>query len=179
MALRSSIFKASVSLSNLNTNYYDDLSFTIALHPSETEERMMYRLLAFLYCAHERLEFTEGLNNPDLPDIWQKDLTGQIEHWIDLGLPEEKRIRKASGQSDRVSIFTYNAFKAKVWYGKIKSAIENNKKVNVFHFAEDEPEALQKLVERSMVLNCLIEDNQIFLSNNDTRIQIDIKQHPL
>lgn len=174
MALRSSIFKASVSLSNLNTNYYDDLNFTIALHPSETEERMMYRLLAFLYCAHERLEFTEGLNNPDLPDIWQKDLTGQIEHWIDLGWPEEKRIKKASGQSGKVSIFTYNEFKTKAWFEKIKSIVTNNKKVNIYNLKEIEDGSLIKLVQRSMILNCVIEDQQIFLSDNDTRVQVDI-----
>lgn len=174
MALRSSIFKASVGLSNLNTHYYDDLNFTLALHPSETEERMMYRLLAFLYCAHERLEFTEGLNNPDLPDIWQKDLTGQIEHWIDLGWPEEKRIKKASGQSGKVSIFTYNEFKTKAWFEKNKSILNNNKKVNVYNFKEVEEESLIKLVQRSMILNCVIEDQQIFLSDNDTRVQVDI-----
>ncbi len=176
MALRSSIFKANISLSNLTTNYYDDISLTIALHPSETEERMMFRLLAYLYCAHERLEFTEGLNNPDLPDIWQKDLTGQIEHWIDLGLPEEKRIKKAVGQSNRVSIFTYNQFKAKVWFEKIKSYLNNNKKINVYHFTEVEENSIKTLIQRSMILNCVIEDNQIFLSNDDSRILIELSQ---
>ncbi len=176
MALRSSIFKASVSLSNLNTQYYDDLSFTIALHPSEMEERMMYRLLAFLYCAHERLEFTEGLNNPDLPDIWQKDLTGQIEHWIDLGLPEEKRIRKASGQSAKVSIFTYNEFKSKVWLEKNKSVLMTNKKINVYSFKEEEEGSLLSLVKKSMILNCMIEDEQIFLSDNDLRVQVNVSK---
>lgn len=171
MALRSSIYKATISLSNLNTDYYEDLNLTIALHPSETEERMIYRILAYVYCAHERLEFTEGLNNPDLPDLWQKDLTGQIEHWIDLGLPEEKRIKKASGQSHKVSIFTYNSFKSKIWYDKIKAYVNSNKKISVYHLSESEDNSIQKIIQRSMVLNCVIEDDQIFLSNNESRIQ--------
>lgn len=173
MALRSTIFKANVSLANLNTQHYEDYSLTIALHPSETEERMMYRLLAFLLCAHERLELTEGLNNPELPDLWQKDLTGAIEHWIDLGLPDEKRIKKASGRSNKVSIFTYNSFKTKVWLEKIRPYIINNKKISVFHFEESAPGELTKLVEKSMSLNCLIEDDHIILSNDKFLVQIN------
>lgn len=174
MALRSSIFKANVSLSNLDANFYEDFSFTIALHPSETEERMMFRLLAFLYCAEERLEFTEGLNNPDLPDIWLKDLTGDIDHWIDLGLPDEKRIKKAMGKSNRVSIFTYSPSKAKAWFDKLEASIVNNKKVRFFNFKEDEPHSLATLVERSMNLNCMIEDDLISLSNDHTHVQVNV-----
>ncbi len=174
MALRSSIFKATVSLANLNTQYYDDISLTLALHPSETEERMMYRLLAFLYCASERLEMTEGLSNPELPDIWQKDLTGAIEHWIDLGLPDEKRIKKALGRSKHVSIFTYNSFKAKVWFDKLKSTILAHPKIAVYHLQENYPDQLLQLVEKAMILNCVIEDECIFLSNNNLRVQINV-----
>ena len=173
MALKSSVYKANVSLANLNTHYYEDIVLTMALHPSETEERLMYRLLAFLYSAHERLEVTVGLDNPDLPDIWQKNYTGDIEHWIDIGYPDEKKIKKAIGRSDLVSIFNYNSFKAKVWFGKNKSLLEN-KKVQVFHLEEEIQGSLETLVQRSMALNCMIEDNHIFLSNDSERIQINV-----
>lgn len=175
MALRSSIFKANISLANLNTQIYDDIALTLALHPSETEERMMYRILAYLFCLQERLEFTEGLNNPDLPDIWQKDFTGAIEHWVDLGFPDEKRIKKALGRSNKVSIFTYNHFKFKIWFEKVSSNLINNPKVFVYCFEDNQPGELLQLVERSMILNCVIEDEQIFLSNNTVRAQINIK----
>lgn len=177
MALKSSVYKANVSLSNLNTHFYEDISLTLVLHPSETAERLMFRLLAFLCCAHERLEFTVGLDDPDLPDIWQKDLTGHIEHWIEIGVPDEKKVKKALGRSNKVSVFTYNPFKAKVWFDKIRPLLINSNKINVYHFKETESGSLESLVERSMVLNCMIEDQQIFLSNNDQRVEIEISQN--
>ncbi len=174
MALKSSVFKANVSLSNLNLQYYDEVSLTLALHPSETEQRLMFRLIAYLYCASERLEFTIGLNDPDLPDIWAKDLTGQVEHWIELGFPDDKKIRKAIGRSNLVSIFTYNRFKAKVWLDKVAHSIKTNDKVQIYHFDETEPGSLEAIVKKSMSLNCVIEDQQIFLSDDNFRAQIDI-----
>lgn len=180
MAAGSSIYKASINLANLNTNYYEDLSLTIAMHPSENEVRMMYRLLAYLYSAHERLEFADGLGNPDLPDIWQKDLRGDIEHWVDLGQPDEKRIKKASSRSEKVSIFTYTPSKALTWFDKIKSKVKTNKKLNIYHFTEIENGPIEILAKRSLNLSCVIEDKHIYLSNDDIRVQIDIeKVYPL
>lgn len=173
MALKASVYKATVNLANLNTHYYEDIVLTMALHPSETEERLMYRLLAFLYSAHERLEFTVGLDNPELPDIWQKNYTDDIEHWIDIGYPDEKKIKKAIGRSDLVSIFNYNSFKAKVWFAKNKTILAN-KKVQVFHLEEEVSGSLEALAERSMQLNCMIEDDHIFLGNDSERIQINV-----
>ncbi len=175
MAAGSSIYKANLSLANLNTHYYKDFSLTIAMHPSETEERMFYRILAFLYSAHEDLEFSNGLSNPDHPDIWQKNLCGDIQHWIDLGQPDEKRIKKASGRSELVSVFTYNPSKASAWLEKIKSKIKHNKKLKIYNFKEIENGPVERLVERSMNLTCLIEDQSVFLSNDDLRIQIDVE----
>lgn len=179
MAMGSQIFKANINLANLNTNVYEDVSLTMALHPSETEERMMYRMLAFLYCTHERLEFSKGLDDPEQPDIWQKDLMGDIEHWIDLGLPEEKRIKKATGRSNLVSVFTYSPSKAETWFTKIQSKLKNNKKLQIYHLIEIEPDSLTSLVQKTMNLSCIVEDGQIFLSNEDLRVQIDIKKASL
>lgn len=177
MALGSQIFKANINLANLNENTYEDIALTIALHPSETEERMMYRLIAFLLSYHERLEFTHGLDNPDLPDIWQKDLMGDIEHWIELGQPDEKKIKKASNKSNSVSIFTFNIHKSEVWLNKIKGKLSKNNKVKIFSLKETEVGILMSLVQRSLELNCLIEDNNIFLSNDDLRTQIEVTQN--
>ncbi len=177
MAAGSQIYKASINLANLNTHYYDDISLTFALHPSETEERMMYRLLAFLYNAHERLELSEGLANPDQPDIWQKDLRGDIEHWIDLGQPDEKRIKKACSKSELVSIFTYQPSKASTWIEKTLPKIKNNKKVNIFSFTEVENGPLEIIAERTMSLNCVIEDENVFLGNDSNRVHISVTGH--
>lgn len=176
MALSSQIYKANISLANLNTNLYEDINLTLALHPSETEERMMFRLLAFIYSVHERLEFTSGLSNPDLPDIWQKNLVGDIEHWVELGQPDEKKIKKALSRSLVVSVFSYNSYKTEIWFEKLSSKIKQNRKLKIFQFKEVEEGSLSQLIKRSMKLNCMIEDQQIFLSDEDLRVQIDMSQ---
>jgi len=174
MALGAQIYKANVSLSNLDHHIYEDISLTIALHPSETIERMMFRLVAFLISYHERLEFTNGLDNPDLPDIWQKDLTGDIEHWIELGQPDEKKIKKGSNKSNRVSIFTYNSYKSETWLSKISGKIQKNRDIQIYELKENEGNKLTDLVKRTLDLNCMIEDNNLYLSNDDLRVEINI-----
>lgn len=109
MALKSTIFKAQVQLSDMDRHLYESLSLTIARHPSENDERMMCRLLAYLFNYHEQLSFTKGLCVDDEPELWQRSLSDEIELWIDFGLPEEKRIRKACAKSQKVKIFAYGA----------------------------------------------------------------------
>jgi len=103
MALNATIFKAVLQIADMDRNYYRDHALTIARHPSETDERMMVRLLAFVLHAHEALSFGKGLSADGEPDLWQKDLTGAIELWIDVGQPDEKSIRKACGRAKQVT----------------------------------------------------------------------------
>ena len=105
MALTATIFKAALEIADVDRGYYQDHALTIARHPSETDERMMVRVLAYMLHAHEALAFGKGLGSDDEPDLWQKDLTGAVEAWIDVGQPDERRIRKACGQADRVVIY--------------------------------------------------------------------------
>jgi len=176
MALGSSIYKANVSLANLDESVYEDVSLTMALHPSETEERMMMRLLTFLYCFEERLEFSDGLNNPDSPDIWKKNLMGDVEHWIEIGQPDEKKIKKACGRSERVSIFTFNEFKLSTWLPKIKTKFSQNKKVSVYKLSVKDDLDIHSLVQRTMELNCLLEDQSFFISDQDLRVQVAVEK---
>src|SRR6478735_4289542 len=116
MAIKSTVFKAELSIADINRGYYEDHVLTIARHPSETNQRMILRLAAFALNAHEHLTFTKGLSDVDAPDIWQKSLTGEIEHWIELGQPLEKRIRQACGKASHVSIYTYQRGATQNWY---------------------------------------------------------------
>jgi uncharacterized protein YaeQ len=106
MALNATIFKASLRIADIDRNYYADRAVTIARHPSETDERMMVRLLAFARHAHDALSFGKGLGRDDEPDLWQKDLTGAIDLWIDVGQPDEKRIRRACGRAEAVFVYS-------------------------------------------------------------------------
>ena len=176
MALSSTIYKIDINLSNLNTHYYKDFNLTIAKHPSENESRMMYRLLAFLYCAHEDLMFCKGLSNNEEPELWQKDYSGEIIQWIDLGLPDIKRIRQASGKSQSVTVFTYHQNKVPEWYQKNKSDFNKNKKLKIFHLNISKNGPIDKLIVKSMKLSCLIEEDQMYLSDDHERIEIEVKK---
>ena len=116
MALKATIYKAELALADIDHNRYGDHSLTIARHPSETDERMMVRLLAFALHAGERLAFGRGLSSDDEPDLWQKDLTGAIELWIDVGLPDERSLRRACGRAARVLVYSYGGRVADLWW---------------------------------------------------------------
>lgn len=176
MALSSSIYRADIDLSNLNTHQYENYNLTMAKHPSESESRMMFRLLAYLYCAHEDLAFTKGLSAQDEPEIWQKDFAGDIVQWIELGLPDLKRIRQASGKSKSVKIFTHHQSKSEDWWSKIKGSLIRNDKVEVYHLNLVEEFDLEDLVSKSMKLSCVIEDGVMHLSNDDLRIGIEVSK---
>ncbi len=169
MAKSSTIYKAEIIYSNLNNHYYDDFSLTMAKHPSENEERMMNRLICFLLCANQNLEFTKGLSSTDEPELWEKDLTGQIVHWIEMGEPDEKRIKQAAGKSHKVTIFTTKKNTAEQWFEKIKDKVPHDK-VNIFHLENLSEENIIELVSKSMKLSCTIEDDSIYLSNDQRTI---------
>jgi uncharacterized protein YaeQ len=176
MAIGATIYKANLNLSNLNTHHYADYSLTVAKHPSENELRLMCRLIAFLHAAHEDLELTKGISSVDEPDLWQRDLTGHIVHWIELGLPEEKRIRQASGKAEQVSIYTYHDNKADIWLEKSRSHLSANKKVKVFHINVEGDTSLEQLLVKTMNLSCIIEEDQMYLSDADHHLTVQITQ---
>jgi len=176
MAIGATIYKANLNLSNLNSHHYADYSLTVAKHPSENETRLMCRIIAFLHAAHEDLELTKGISSVEEPDLWQRDLTGNIVHWIELGMPDEKRIRQASGKAEQVSIYTYHDNKADIWLEKNRSSLSANKKVTVFHIDVEGAGSLEKLLVKTMNLGCIIEEDQMHLSDDDQHMTVQITQ---
>ena len=174
MALSASIFKVNIYISNMDSHFYQEFDLTMAQHPSEGEDRMMYRLLAFIHSAHDDLKFTQGLSNVDQPELWQINLAGDILHWVELGLPDEKRIKQAAGKSKKLSIYTYHKNKTNKWLPKIKEKFSSNEKVNIYSLEVIENGPIEKLVEKSMKLTCMIEDNIMYLANDDQRVAITL-----
>jgi uncharacterized protein YaeQ len=174
MALKATIFKAELQISDMGRNYYHDHTITIARHPSETDERMMVRLMAFALHAHEALTFANGMSADDEPDLWQKDLTGVIETWIDVGQPDEKRIRKACGRSRQVFIYSYSGNSADVWWDQISTNLERVKNLTVINLPAMTSQALAKLAQRTMQLQCTIQDGQLWLADKDDTVQVDL-----
>ena len=167
MALKSTIYKAELQIADMDRHYYGDHSLTIARHPSETDERMMVRVAAFGLFAHERLEFCKGLSDTDEPDLWQKDLTGQIETWIEAGQPDERRISKASGRSERVIVIAYAGRTADIWWQGVKGKVERLQNVTVWSLADGVAEALGKLAERTMRLQLMVQDGEATLGSEN------------
>ncbi len=167
MALKSTIFKASVSIADMDRPYYGEHAFTLARHPSETDERMMVRLLAFIMFADERLEFGRGLSSEDEPALWQKDYSGTIERWIEVGLPDERTLRKAAGRATEVVLLVYGGRAAEIWWGKEGSTLSRLANLRVFAIDTAQSTALAALAERGMQLQCSIQDGQIWLTTSD------------
>ncbi|WP_018984864.1 YaeQ family protein [Salinimonas chungwhensis] len=164
MALKATIFKADISISDMDRNYYNDHNLTIARHPSENDARMMLRILAFIVNAHERLIFTKGLSDDDEPDLWQKSFSDEIERWIELGQPSEQRIKKGCNQSQQMMIYSYadNSFDA--WWKKEKTRLQSRKNLSVFTVPEVLSTTLANAVQRSMQIQVTIQDGQIWLT---------------
>lgn len=161
MALKASILKAELQVSDMDRNHYDGYSLTLAQHPSETEERLMVRLLAFALNADPALAFGRGLSTEDEPDLWRKDLTGQIELWIELGQPDEARIRKACGRATAVRVYNYGGRAAGLWWDKVRAGLERCRNLEVFDIAPESSAALAALCQRNMSAQCFIQDGEV------------------
>ena len=172
MSPKSTVYKVELQVSDLDRHYYREHNLTLALHPSETEERLMVRLLAFAMNADERLTFGRGLSSDDEPDLWQRDDTGEIELWIDTGQPDEADIRRACGRARQVLIYTYSGRSAQVWWDKVGSNL-NRKNLTVIDLPTESVQALASLCERTMRLQCMIEDRHVQLMNAGGSVSID------
>jgi uncharacterized protein YaeQ len=172
VALKATIFKASLQVSDMDRNYYGEHSLTLARHPSETDERMMVRVLAFALNAHEHLAFGKGLSDTDEPDLWQKDLTGQILHWIDVGQPEEKRLVRASGRAERLTVYAYGN-SAEMWWQANAERLGRAKNLTVWRVSAAASESVARLAERTMQLQCTVQEGQVWFSSAVTTIQME------
>jgi len=152
----------------MDRHYYEEHGLTIAKHPSETDERLMLRILAFAMNAHEKLEFTRGISTSDEPDIWQKNLGGEIELWIELGLPGEKIIRQSCGKANEVIIYCYGGSTAEMWWGKIKNTTTRFDNLQVANLSKNDMSELGKRANRSMKLQVNIQDGYVMVSVNDS-----------
>jgi uncharacterized protein YaeQ len=164
MAQKSTIFKANLNVADMDRQVYGDFSLTLARHPSETDERMMLRLLAFALHADEQLEFGRGISTDNEPDLWQKSLSGEIDLWIELGTPDPDRIRKACGRAREVVLYAYGRRAVPVWWEKHGAALRRFDKLKIFEIPGDCCDQLADMVQGSMLLQCTITDGEAWLN---------------
>jgi uncharacterized protein YaeQ len=172
MALKSTIFKAELQLADLDRAHFGDYSLTLARHPSETDQRMMIRLLAFALFASESLSFGRGLSAEDEADLADTDLTGNIERWIDVGLPDERNIRRACGRARQVVVLAYGGRQAEIWWQQSADKLSGQKNLTVLALPPEQSAALAGLAERNMRLQCTIQDGTIWLGSDSKQVEL-------
>ena len=172
MALKATIYKTIIHLSDMDRNFYDTLQFTIAQHPSETDQRMMVRMIAFVLNAHEDLKFGKGLSDEDEAAIWQVDYSDVIDLWIELGQIDEKRLKKASNRSKQVKLYCYGR-SVETWWKQMGPKLQSFESLSVEQFSTATTEALTKLISRTMEFQCSIQDGQLWLTAGDDTLLIE------
>ena len=170
MAANATIHKALVNISNMDQHYYEEHNLTLAQHPSENNLRLMIRIIAFVLNANDTLIFCKGISQDDEPDLWQKSLDGDIKMWIDLGQPDEKRIKKACGRSEKVIIYTFKESLASPWFKQIENSLIRFKNLQIIYLSIDGD--IELLNNRSMNIQCNILDNELTLSDDDNSVII-------
>jgi uncharacterized protein YaeQ len=173
MALKATIYKADLQIADMDRGYYQGHALTLARHPSETDERMMVRLLAFALFACERLEFGRGLSTEDEPALWQKDLTGAIELWIEVGLPDERDIRKACGRAGKVVVVCYGGRGVDIWWNQNRDKFERLRNLTLINLQPASTQALAAIANRNMQLQSTIQDGQMWLTVGETTVHIE------
>ena len=174
MALKATIYKAVVNVADLDRNQFLDASLTLARHPSETQERMMLRLLAWIKYANERLQFTRGLSSDDEPEVWLRNDHLGIDLWIELGLPDDRRIKKACSLSHEVALFTYNSRAAEIWWQQNQNKMAGFKNLTVWYLDDEQLAKLSAFAERTMTLQATIQEGAIWLSDAQNNLEIHL-----
>lgn len=177
MALKSTIYKAQLQIADMDRPLYADHALTLALHPSETEERLMVRLLAFALNVppddHQgALQFTRGLSDNDEPDLWQHDLSGQLLHWIELGQPDDRRLAKACGRADRVTVYAFGSA-VPVWWAGIANKLTRLRGLSVWQIPSAQAQALATLAQRSMQWQVTVQDGHVWVHGDGGTVEVD------
>lgn len=174
MALKATIYKAAVNVADLDRQQFLETSLTLARHPSETQERMMLRLLAWIIHADERLQFTRGLCADDEPEIWLRNDHMGIELWVELGLPDERRLRKAVNQSRDVVLFTYNDRAAQVWWQQNQDKLRQYKNLAIWYINDEQLAKVSELADRTMSLQATLQEGIIWLSDERHNLELQL-----
>ena len=179
MALKATIYKAQLQIADMDRGVYADHALTLALHPSETEERMMVRLIAFALNAPKddhrgKLEFARGLSDTDEPDLWQHDLSGVLVHWIEVGQPDERRMLRAAARAEQATFISYAA-STPVWWAGVKNKLTRTERLAVWQLPAEQSQALAALAQRSMQLQISVQDGTLWCNAGDRTVELTLE----
>jgi len=176
MAIKATIYKANLQIADMDRNVYGDHALTIPLQPSETEERLMMRLLAFALNVtaddhHGTLQLARGMADVDEPDLWHKDLSDQLLHWVEVGQPDERRLAKACGRARQVTLYCYSSAAA-IWYAGIANKITRLRNLTIWQIPAEQAQALAAMAQRAMQLQVSIQDGHAYFSDANTSVEV-------
>lgn len=176
MAIKSTIFKAHLQIADMDRSVYADHALTLARHPSETDERLMMRVLAFALNVpaddvNGRLELAKGLSDTDEPDLWQHDLGGRLLHWVEVGLPDERRMIRAAGRADRVTIYAYAA-STPIWWAGVQHKVARAPRLAVWQVPAEQSQALAGLAQRTMQLQVTVQDGHVWIGDGTDSVEV-------
>jgi len=174
VALKATIYRAELQLADMDRNHYADLALTIARHPSETDERMMVRVLMYALYAQDGIALAKGLSDVDEPAVWVKDMTGAIKLWIDIGQPDETRLRKACGRAEQVVVICHSS-SCHIWWKQVEDRLARLRNLTVLRLPAPTAQALAALAERTMRLQCLVQDGAISLSTDAAVVEVALE----
>lgn len=176
MALPATLHKVSLNISDLHRHYYQEHNLTVAQHPSETDTRLMVRLLAFIRHASPDLTFTKGLSTDDEPELWQKSADGRIMDWIELGEPSVKRIKQALSRAEHVTVYSYGGRSAELWWQKHQAELSALPRLAIYHLSDPQPTALADLCQRNIDLFATVQDTELQLTDGEHSLDLQVIQ---
>jgi uncharacterized protein YaeQ len=176
MALKSTIYKAQLQIADMDRQLYADHALTLALHPSETEERLLVRLLAFALQVpaddmRGALQFARGLSDTDEPDLWQHDLSGTLVHWLEVGQPDERRLARACGRAERVTLYAYGSG-APVWWAGLAGKVARLRNLAVWQLPTTQARSLASMAARSMQWQVTVQDGQVWVADAQQSVEL-------
>lgn len=172
MALKSTIYKAELAIADMTRHHYQTYNLTLAQHPSETLERMMLRLVAFSLCAHERLVFGKGISEDAEPDLWQHDYDGSIDLWVELGLPDDKLLKRGAHRAKQALVLAYGGSVVDKWWKDAHKTGRELLNLTVVSIQPSDAAALATLCQRTMQLQCTIQDGQLLFSDGQQSVMV-------
>ncbi|MBK8275765.1 MAG: YaeQ family protein [Nitrospira sp.] len=176
MASNATIYKAVLQIADLDRQHFQDHTLTLARHPSETEERLMIRVLAFALHADEALSFGRGIGTEDEPALWQRDATGTIDLWVEIGQPDEKTLRQACGRAKQVVVYAYGARSAEVWWANQRQLLDRLKNLSVTLLPTESVRALAEMARPAMQLQWTIQDGHLWIADGMQTLQIELQR---
>ncbi|AXK73678.1 hypothetical protein DWG18_11360 [Lysobacter sp. TY2-98] len=172
MSPKATVVKVELQVSDMDRHYYASHALTLAQHPSETDTRLLVRLIAFALFADDRLEFGRGLSDEEEPALWRRDYTDAIEQWIEVGQPDESRLRKAAGRAREVIVVGYGGNAAEMWWSRNAATLARLSNLTVLDFDSAELDAAQPLLTRGARLTAMIQDGELQLMDAERSVAL-------